>query len=162
MQMLGLLEVRAVQLGVVLQLARTLHAERERLAVWRILVATVRLEQVTAFLGQRDHGGVAVDPVSLYEAFLAKVPQIPVSRIEGLVERVAQVVRRDGAEGSNRGQRAALGTTEHVAVFAHPDVLALLTTRQVDVAGEHLAWLDAFPLPLAGVCATAAATTQIT
>jgi hypothetical protein len=135
---------------------------RERLAVRRILVATVGLEQVTPFLRQRDHGGVAVDSVSLYETFLAKVPQITVSRIEGLVEGVTQVVRRDGAERPHRGQRATLRTTEHVAVFAHPDVLAFLTTRQVDVAGEHLAWLDAFPLPLAGVCPTAAATTQVT
>jgi hypothetical protein len=49
-----------------------------------------------------------------------------------------------------------------VAVFAHPDVLAFLTTRQIDVPGEHLARLDAFPLPLARVCATAAAPTQVT
>ncbi len=160
-QPLGFLEVGPVDLGVVLQLARALDAVRERLTVWRILVAAVRFEQVTSFLRQRDDGGVAVDPDGLDEAGLAEVPQIAVTRVEGLVEGVAQVVRRDDAEGADGGQRAALGTTEHVAVVAHPDVLAFLTTRQVDVAGEHLARLDAFPLSLARVATAASAAAQV-
>jgi hypothetical protein len=101
MQSLSFLEVYPVQLGVVFQLAWALHAVGERLTVWRILVAAVGFEQVTPFLRQRDHGGVAVDPVGLHEAGLAQVPQIAVTRIEGLVEGVAQIVGSDDTEGTD-------------------------------------------------------------
>ena len=55
-QALGLFEVGAVHLGVVLQLARSLDALVERLSVRRILVETPRLQQVAPVLGQSDHG----------------------------------------------------------------------------------------------------------
>jgi hypothetical protein len=46
-------------------------------------------------------------------------------------------------------------------VLAHPDVLAFLTTRQVDVAGEHLTRLNAFPPSLARVATAASAAAQL-
>jgi hypothetical protein len=98
----------------------------------------------------------------LKQAGLAEVPQFAMPRVEGLVEGVAQVVRRDDAEGPHGGESAALGAAQHVAVVAYPDVLAFASARQIDVAREHLPRLDAFPLPLARICSSAAAPTQVT
>ena len=65
---LGFFEVGAVDLGIVLQLARLLDAVVERLSIRRVLVATTRFEQVASFLGQRDCGCVTVETDRLHES----------------------------------------------------------------------------------------------
>ena len=61
-------DVGAIDLGVVLQLARLLDAVVERLAVGRVLVPAPRFEQVASLLGQRDDGRVAVETDRLARA----------------------------------------------------------------------------------------------
>ena len=73
------------------------------------------------------------------------MPEFAVSRVQRPVERVAEVVGRDDAEGAYRGQRAALGAAERVVVVAEPNVLTFGAAREADAVHEHVARLHAFP-----------------
>lgn len=94
-QPLGLFEVRAIQIGVVLQLARSLDAVVERLAVTLrrvgLSVPPARLQQIPPLARQGHHRVVPIDADGLDEPGLPKMPQFAVARVERLVERVAQV-----------------------------------------------------------------------
>jgi hypothetical protein len=67
-QALGFLEIGAIDLRVVLQLAWLLDAALERLAVTRVWVSLARFEEVATLFGQRDDGCVAVESNGLSES----------------------------------------------------------------------------------------------
>ena len=73
-QPLGLLEIRPVDFGIVLQLPRLLDAVVERLAVRRVGVTPAGFEQVTTLLGQRHSGRVPVKSNGLNEPRVAEMP----------------------------------------------------------------------------------------
>ena len=64
---LGFLEVRTVDLGVVLQLSRLLYAVVERLSLGPVSVPSARSEQIATLLGQRNGSRVAVKADGLDE-----------------------------------------------------------------------------------------------
>ena len=64
-QPLGLFQIGARNLGVVLQLPRLLNAMVKRLAFRRVIVQASRLEQVAALFGQRDDCRVTIEADSL-------------------------------------------------------------------------------------------------
>ena len=144
-QAFGFFEVRAIDLGVVLQLARLLDAVVERLTVGRSPASRRRdssrsrpsLVSVTTVVS-RSRRTVCDEPR------VAEMPEFAVARVQRLVERVAEVVGRDDAEGAYRGQRAAFGAAERVVVVAELNVLPFEATRQVDAVHEHVARLHAF------------------
>lgn len=160
-QALGLFEVGAVDGGVVLQLARSLDAVVEGLAVACLPVAPVAFEKLAPGLGQRDPGGVAVDADGLHQAGFPEVPELAVAWVEWLAVGIAQVAGGDDAEGADGRQRAAFETAEHVDAVAHPDVLPFASPRQVDVPREDLPQVGTLPLPLAGVATAASTTAQL-
>jgi hypothetical protein len=66
-QAFGFFEVRAVDLGVVLQLSRLLDAVVERLSLGPVSVPSARFEQIATLLGQRNGSRVAVKADGLDE-----------------------------------------------------------------------------------------------
>jgi hypothetical protein len=102
-------EIRLVDLRVVFELAFSFEPRIELLA--RVLVAaSMRLQQVTAAVGQ-DDGDVAaaVEPNDADEPLLAQVAQVAAARIRFAPGVIAQVVRGNDAKGANGAQRARLG-----------------------------------------------------
>jgi hypothetical protein len=74
------------------------------------------------------------------------MPQFAMARLQGLVERVPEVVRRDDARGAYRRQCAAFGAAEGVVAVAEPNVLPFGAARQADAVDEYVSRLYAFPL----------------
>ena len=144
-QAFSLFEVGAVDFGVVLQFAGSLDAFVERLALSGVVLLAASVEQVVPFLRQRHDGPVSVEPDRVNESRLPQMPQLATTRVERLVEGIAQVVGRNDPEGAYRGQGAALGAPEGVVVVPEPHVLSFEPTRQVDVPHEHVARLGTFP-----------------
>jgi hypothetical protein len=158
-QPFGLLEVRAIELRVVLQLPRSLDAVVELLRVARVSTQPACFEQVAALVGQRDDGRITIEADGVHEAGIAQMPQFAVARVERTVEGVAEVVGPDDAEGADRSQRARLGAAEGVVVAVIVDVFAFEATRQVDVFHEPVARVHA--LPVAPICTAAAAAAEV-
>jgi hypothetical protein len=63
--------------------------------------------------------------------------------VERLIEAVAEIARRHGAEGADGRQRARFGAAEGVVVAVVVDVLSFEATRQVNVLHEHVARVGA-------------------
>jgi hypothetical protein len=74
------------------------------------------------------------------------VPELAVAWVERLIEAVAEIARRHGAEGADGGQRARFRAAESVVVAVVVDVLSFEAARQVDVLHEHVARVHAFPV----------------
>jgi len=74
------------------------------------------------------------------------MPKFTVTWVERLIEAVAEIARRHGAEGADGGQRARFRAAEGVVVAVVVDVLSFEATRQVDVLHEHVARVHAFPV----------------
>ena len=157
---LGLLEICPIELRIVLQLARPLNAVMEVLPFAGIVGRPSRFEKVAAFLRQRDHRRVAIDADGLHQAGLAQMPQLAVTRVERLVEGVAQVVGAGDAEGADAAQRARLRAAQRVVVAVIVDVLAFEAAREIDAVHEHIARVWA--LSLSEVIAAAAAAAEVT
>ena len=91
---LGLAQVGAVDLRVVLNLARLLELGVELLLVVAISVVPVRFEEVSATLGQDDRDILAaLHRNRADEALLAKVSKVAGSRIGLSAVMVAEVAR---------------------------------------------------------------------
>jgi hypothetical protein len=75
---------------------------------------------------------------------VAEVPELTMARVEGLIEAVAEIVRRHGAKRTDGRQRAGLGAAERVVVAMIVNVLSFEATRQADVLHEHIARIHAF------------------
>ena len=107
--------VRAVDLRVVLDLARLLQVRVERLAVVAaaVAIATVRLEQIAPALGQHDDViAVAVERHGPNKTLLPQVPEIAFAWVGGAVVVVTQIARRDDTEGADDAQRAGFRTAK--------------------------------------------------
>ena len=73
------------------------------------------------------------------------MPEFTVTWVERLIEAVAEIVRRHGAEGADGGQHARFRATQGVVVAVAVDVVSFEATRQVDVLNEHVARVHALP-----------------
>jgi hypothetical protein len=72
------------------------------------------------------------------------MPKFTVTWVERLIEAVAKIARRHGAEGADRGQRARFRAAEGVVVAVVVDVLSFEATRQANVLHEHVTRVHAF------------------
>ncbi len=132
--------VRAVDLGVVVELALPFEARIELLA--RLVAAvSVRLQYVTTAVGQGDRDITsAVEPNGLNQSLLAKMPEIALPRVGRPVVVVAEISRRHHPERPDDRQGARLGPAKRVRPFACVvDDLAIAASREVDVPREHVA-----------------------
>jgi hypothetical protein len=87
------------------------------------------------------------------------MPELAMTRIQGAVERMAEIVGGDDAEGADGSQRARLGAAEGVVVAVVVDVLSLEAARQIDVLHEHVP--PGRPAPAHGVRAAAASAAEV-
>ena len=109
------------------------------------VVAAVRFEDVPALLGQ-DHGDVpmTIKPLRSDESLLAQMSQVAQPRIGRAIVVVAEVARRDDAKRADGREREALRAPQRVlAVAGIVDDLPARSTRQVEIAHEHVARVDA-------------------
>jgi hypothetical protein len=74
------------------------------------------------------------------------MPKLTVTWVERLIEGVAEIARRHGAERADGGQRARFRAAQGVVVAVVVDVLSFETTRQANVLHEHVARVHAFPV----------------
>jgi hypothetical protein len=70
------------------------------------------------------------------------MPELAVAWVERLIEAVAEIAGRHGAEGADGGQRARFGAAEGVIVAVIMDVFTVEATRQGDVLHEHVSRVD--------------------
>jgi hypothetical protein len=107
----------------------------------RIVIALppVCLQQTLAAVGQ-EHRDVALPghPSGVDEAQFAEVSQFSVPRVQGPLVAVAEVLGWDNSEGANGRQRAALRTAQRVLAIAVEYSFALGSSRQVELAQEHV------------------------
>ena len=146
---LGGLDVGAIALGVVLELAGFAQAGIELLTRRSAGVSArpVGLEEVTPFVGQ--HGdGVAASVLAnrAHEPGFAEVPQVPHSRVRRAARVVAQVAGRHDAKRAHRGQHPALGAADLVDTVAAGDALARVAARKLEALGEQVARVGGRPL----------------
>jgi hypothetical protein len=64
--------------------------------------------------------------------------QFAAAGVKGLAANIAQLARRDDAEGADGGQRARLRAAKQERLSERVHVLARLPTRQVHVVHEHV------------------------
>ncbi len=57
---------------------------------------------------------------------------------------VAQIVRRDDTERSDRRKHPHFGRTEVIVASVHMDPLTFEAARKVEVPGEDISWIDGF------------------
>ena len=74
------------------------------------------------------------------------MPKFTVTWVERMIEAVAEIARRHGAEDADSGQRARVGAAESVVVTLIVDMLSFEATRQVDGLHENVARVDALPV----------------
>ena len=88
------------------------------------------------------------------------MPKLTVTRVERLIEAVAEIARWHRAECADSRQRARFGAAEGVIMPVVVNVFSFEATRQVDVLHEHVARVNA--LPIAWIGASTAASAQVT
>ena len=140
-QALGDAQIGLVDLHVVFELSLAFEAGVELLSGIAVTIA-VMVEQVASTIGQ-DHGDVAAAVKSnrVHEALLAQMSQIAAARACRLPRVVSQVARRHDTKRTNSRERARLRAAHGVRAVARiVDDLSLASTRQVEVAHEHVAW----------------------
>jgi hypothetical protein len=105
----------------------------------------VRLEEAPAPF--REDGGVVptVERHPFDQLLLFEMPQI-VSLVERRIPWVAQVPFRYHPKGSNRGESSRVGPAQRVLTIAVMNQLPFAALRQVQVAHEHVAWVEASAL----------------
>ena len=147
LQPLRFTQVRAVDLGVVLHLARLLELGVELLPILSIAFVPMRLEQVLAAVRQDDRNiSTSLHRNSPDESFFSKMPQITGVRISFAPVMVVQVARGDHAKRSHGRQRARLGLAQGVLAVSVVDPLTLVCARQVQLAHEHVARIARFSI----------------
>jgi hypothetical protein len=110
----------------------------------------VGLEHVSSTFGEHDEGAVFTDGRHrLDEVRVSQVPQIATVRIERAVLAVAEIASRHDSEGADGRQRADLRAAQRHVAVACPNALTLTPSRQLEVAREHLAWIE--PLAFARI-----------
>jgi hypothetical protein len=134
-------QVRAIELGIMRQLARPIHAPVKGLFPCIVPVAAVRLQQVMTAFGQRHGSLAAVDRDEPHQTLVPEVAEIAASRVGGLVARVAEIALGHHAKDPDGCQRPALVTVEFVPVIAVDDDLAFESPRQIKIAHEDIAWI---------------------
>ena len=146
---LGGLEVGAIALGVVLELARLTQAGIELLTGRPAVVSDgpVGLEEAAPFVGQHDDGVAAsVLANRAHEPGFAEVPQVPLSWVRRAARVVAQVAGRHDAKRAHGGQHPALGAADLVDTVAAGDPLARVAAREIEALGEQVARVGGRPL----------------
>jgi hypothetical protein len=88
---------------------------------------------------QGDGALAAVHRDEPHQTLVPEVPEIPVSRVGGLVARVAEIALGHHAKGPDSRERPALVTIEFVSVIAVDDDLAFESPRQIKIAQEDIA-----------------------
>jgi hypothetical protein len=136
--------VGSIDLDVVGELPRLPDAGVEGLAGTLARVAAVLLEELTPFLRQRHH---VVAPASqaggFNQAGFPEMPQVAAARVQWLTVMIAEIARADYAEGADGRQRATLRSAKLVRAVPQRDLLPLALSRQIQVAHEHVAGIDA-------------------
>ena len=131
--------VRAVDLGVVSQLARLPEAGVERLPGLVVALQAIRLEHVSTTTGQDDDVTVAALEWNSFEKarLLEMSKALPCwHKVPVTVEHVPQVIRVDDPKRSDRGERLALLAVQLIRSLPVSHELAVWATRQVDMATE--------------------------
>ena len=131
--------VRAVDLGVVGQLARLPEARVERLPGLVVALQAIRLEHVSTPTRQDDDVTVpALEWDSFEKARLLEMSKALPSRlwVPITVEHIAQVIGVDDPKRSDRGERLALLAVQLIGSLPVAHELAVWATRQVDMATE--------------------------
>ena len=136
--------VGSIDLDVVRELARLPDARVERLASMLAGVAPVLVEEVTPLLRQRDHMVAPATQAGRFDqAGFPEMPQVAAARVQWLAVVIAEIARGDNPERADGRERATLRPAELVRAVAQRDLLALALSRQVQVAHEHVAGIDA-------------------
>ncbi len=78
----------------------------------------------------------------MYEALALQVLEITIAGIEGLLLPIAQVARRDDAEGANRRERARLGAAQGDVMVTDAHAFTVGTSWQIEVLHEHIAEIE--------------------
>ncbi len=114
----------------------------ERLTVLRIAVSPVRLEQAAASI--REHQGAmpAVQWHMLNQPLLLEVAQIGSLVVRGITW-VPQVARRHHPKRTDRRQRSRVGTFDRVIAVTLMNQFPVTAVRQVEIAHEHVARVEA-------------------
>jgi len=132
-------QVRAIELGIMRQLTRPVHAGVEGLLPPVVAVAAMGLQQVMAAFRQGDGALAPVDRHEPHQALVPEVAEIAVPRVGCLVAQVAEIALGHHAKGPNGRERPALVTVEFVPVIAVDDDLAFESPWQIKIAHEDIA-----------------------
>jgi hypothetical protein len=137
-----LLQVGAIELRIVRPFPCPVSTRVEGLAVVWIAVSPMHLEETAASVG--EHGGAvpAVERHALDESLLLETPQV-VSVVERGIPWVAQVALWHDPKCPDRGQRPSVGSTERILAITVLNEFALAAIRQVQVAHEDAARVEA-------------------
>ena len=68
--------------------------------------------------------------------------EITIAGFEGLLVPIAQVARRDDAEGANRRERARLGAAQGDVMVTDAHAFTVGTSWQIEVLHEHIAGIE--------------------
>lgn len=77
------------------------------------------------------------------------MPEFTVTWVERLIEAIAEIACRHGAEGADGGQRSGLGVAQGVVVTVVVHVLSFEAARQANVLHKHVTRVGA--LTVAGM-----------
>jgi hypothetical protein len=124
----------------------------EGLAMIRIAISSVRLEEAAASLRERGGAVPTVKRHTLDQPLPFEVPQIGWV-LERRVPWVAQIALRHHPKRADRRERPRVRTVERILAIAVMDQLPLTAVRQVQIAHEHVAWIEpsAFVVTVASV-----------
>jgi hypothetical protein len=131
--------VRAIELRIMREFARPVHACIEGLPPLTVAVAAMRLQQVVAPFRQGDGALAAVDRDEPRETFVPEMAEIAVSRVRGLIPRVAEIALGHHAKSPYGRERSALVAIEFVPVIAVDHDLAFESPWQIKIAHEDIA-----------------------
>jgi hypothetical protein len=132
-------QVRAIELAVVRQLARSVHSGIERLLPLVIAIAPVGFQQALTAVGQRDRPLAAVERDDAHQTLVPDVAEIAVSWIEGLVAPVAEIALGHHAKCPHGREQPALVAVEFVPVITVDHDLAFESPWQIKIAHEDIA-----------------------
>jgi hypothetical protein len=126
-------QVRPIELGVVIELPRPVHARVKLLMAFLVAVAAVRFEQVSPAVGEDQSALLAVQGDRPNQAVLDEMVQAVVARIELVVTRVTKITLRDDPERADRRERSAVLAIQLVGAIAVQDQLPFAATREIEI-----------------------------